>query len=156
MPVDNAPILPTTQMIKYKQKLKAQDRKPTKRKIVVEQHFDDCGDDVSSLTGIAKSVECYRDSIYEQVDHVADYCDDLDLSYVVSYLGVEHDNSNVFATIWDGRKAMDYHEYHVSQPNYGIVSYVDVAEVMGGGAYHASPRSTQLFRWKTFRLRHGC
>ena len=60
---------PTEQMLKYKKKLKEQDRKPTKRKMAVEQHFDDCGADMSSLVGVARAAKFYMDTSYLKNGH---------------------------------------------------------------------------------------
>ena len=66
--------LPTTQMIKYKAKLKESGLKPIKQKRYVEQHVDDCGEGTSSLVGIASAVECYLDTTYECDDNAYEQC----------------------------------------------------------------------------------
>jgi len=128
-------------MLKYKKKLKDSNRKPTKRKMVAEQHFDDCGEDVTSLTGVSKAVECYRDSAYGCVDHnIAHYCDDLFFNDVTRWLGVVSDHDVCkFPNIEMAMMAMNHYELSYSRPKYGLIGHVDVAEVMGGGkhALHA-------------------
>ena len=54
---DSGTAFPTEQMVKHKKKdLKETGRKPVKQKPKqVEQHFDDCGEGVSSLVGISTS-----------------------------------------------------------------------------------------------------
>ena len=91
---------PTEQMLKYKKKLKESGRTPIKRKAKdVEQHFDDCGEDVSSLIGVSSSPETYRDSFCDEwiynlnVDsHAQVYFDvekDFDLSDLLSVFNTQ-------------------------------------------------------------------
>ena len=60
---------PTEQMKAYKKALKESGRKPI-RKVSkpIEQHFDDCGEDMTSLVGISSSYETYRDTVYDDFD----------------------------------------------------------------------------------------
>ena len=102
-------------MLKYKNKLKEQDRKPTKRKMAVEQHFDDCGADMSSLVGVARAAECYMDTFYLESDGMGDFNDTYE-----------------FADLRQCFAAIDTFERTNIFPFYGRQQYADVAEVMGG------------------------
>ena len=56
--IDTSETFPTEQMVKYKKALKESGRKPTRQTSKpVEQHFDDCGEDTTSLVGVSSSLE---------------------------------------------------------------------------------------------------
>ena len=59
---------PTQQMIDYKKKLKDAGRKPEKKKRAPpEQHFDDCGEDLSSIWHWSLIPESYYESCQEEL-----------------------------------------------------------------------------------------
>lgn len=132
-------------MIKSKKKLKESGKKPTKQKIKpVEQHFDDCGEDVSSLIGVSTSPETYRDTFYDD-----DYGIDSNFrgreAHSRVFFGLERDFecSNVVNALFqksftlvaqnfrDLSASIDLTQSYVTSLH-GVSSYVDILEVMGG------------------------
>lgn len=144
---------PTEQMIKYKKKLKESGLKPVKQNSKnVEQHFDDCGEDTTSLAGLSLAPESYRDN-YNDDDYNADgtYRNDEAHLSVVFDLERDIDLSNVvyafFRTTSDA-VAQDFRHmekcfetiHGFATHRYGHSFYIDILEVMGGGGtYHADP-----------------
>ena len=151
--IDTSEAFPTEQMVKYKKALKESGRKPTRQTTKpVEQHFDDCGEDTTSLVGVSSSLETYRDTYYdddmgnngepmrfEAHSHVRFYLDrDYDLSDIMTYAFQSGGSKLVAADFIDLYESMQViHSYVVHK--FGPASHVDILEVMGGEA-----RTTQV------------
>ena len=126
---------PTAQAQKYKESLKASGRTPKKRaRPTPEQHYDDCGEDVSSIAHVSMVEECYRDTVYFE-DELHDVFmpsedNDFNLSNVTSFLGVGVPDAipvvDSFAALFERQSIL--HDRNADK------HYVDVAEVMGGEA----------------------
>ena len=83
-------------MLDYKKKLKEAGRKPEKKKMLAEQHFDDCGDDLRSILHVSLVPESYCDSFQYDAADSFDITDpnffDVDCD---SWLGMEYDEPSV-------------------------------------------------------------
>lgn len=91
--------LPTWQATYYKKKLKESPGRPTKKTKPAEQHFDYCGDGISSISGLTYVAEGYCDSIAfldePSEAFVATERYDYNLSDVTEWFGIDPSEDKV-------------------------------------------------------------
>ena len=139
---------PTQQMLDYKKKLKEAGRKPEKKKMLSEQHFDDCGEDLKSILHVSLVPESYRDSFqYDSLNDDGFTITGPDFFEFdgESWLGIAYDEPDI-------NHARTFEEYYCMVDQFTYAStrmdqdYVDVAEIMGGEG-----RTTQVLIRRGFK-----